>query len=576
MFEVVLSLILLSAMFLLLPNRPGSFIPSRTIPFLALWAILSLGFVIVTRWYSPDRLFGRVRSVALGAILVSSIGIAMWGYYRNRLELPAGGAEGNPNIILISIDTLRADALSCYGQQVDSSPNIDRLAASGVVFKKAFAPSSWTYPSMASLMTSLPPPAHAIDGTSLAIRRSYTTVAEVMKAHGYNTAAIFGNPLLNSRNGYNQGFIYFDVIDNDLPSRFLAVRLTNLFLLKVMDWRPNLVYRSLIPMLSLTDHRVFYFKTKLYASADEITSEALDFLRDNSYHPFFLHLHYFDPHGPYHAHPKVRLPDFSISTQETLPTSYNLYRGEVTYCDENIGRLLDFLEESGLRKDTYIFLTADHGEGFLEHHVLFHGNDLHAEEVKIPLIAAGPGIVPGRVLDTPVTLTDIGPTIADLAGINAPESFRGSSLVGLLRGEDEGNRMVFSMIRYNPLRQAKHVPIEERREAIRKVRKTFGRDTRNTSQYLLSVRTKDTSFMCMLDRSGKESVSKGKLYDIESDPYEQRDLSEENSDRVAVLKDAILKWYRENTIYGRGIRTPGKEEAPEAEREKLRALGYIF
>jgi glucan phosphoethanolaminetransferase (alkaline phosphatase superfamily) len=141
-FEVVLSLILLSAMFLLLPNRPGSFIPSRTIPFLALWAILSLGFVIVTRWYSPDRLFGRVRSVALGAILVSSIGIAMWGYYRNRLELPAGGAEGNPNIILISIDTLRADALSCYGQQVDSSPNIDRLAASGVVFKKAFAPSS--------------------------------------------------------------------------------------------------------------------------------------------------------------------------------------------------------------------------------------------------------------------------------------------------------------------------------------------------------------------------------------------------------------------------------------------------
>jgi arylsulfatase A-like enzyme len=568
--EVVMTVLFFHLVFWLYGGTMKGFNPRALILPLIAWIVLSISFLLFLNRPVVIRVFRRLGTFLAACILILSVSIVGYNHFTNRAEKPVDVDTSKPNVLLITIDTLRADALSCYGYSGLSSPYIDRLASEGVLFKNAFSPSSWTYPSMASLMTSLPPPAHAIDGSSLSIRASYTTIAEVLNAKGYYTGAVVGHPVLNSKNGYSQGFRYFDVIDNDLPSRYLAVRMTNLFLTRAMKWRPSILERSLIPVLSFADDRFFYFKAKLYSSAEEITAEAEKFLEDSRDTPFFLHLHYFDPHGPYHTHPKVRLPDYSLETQQMLPMSHQLYQAEIMYCDRYIGKLVNSLEEMNLRDKTYIILTGDHGEAFLEHEFFFHGNNLHIEEVKIPLIITGPGIPHERVIDTPVTLTDLAPTIAELIDIEQPDAFMGSSLVDLIQGTSEEERMAFALVLYNPLRQAKHLAEHERRKAIRQARQTFTVDPRNVSGSLLSVRTKDFSFLCMTGSGEEGSTSMEQLYDIKADPLEKTDVSERYIEEVNLLREALLHWYNDN-------RSQHWQDKPSPQdAEKLRALGYIF
>jgi arylsulfatase A-like enzyme len=422
---------------------------------------------------------------------------------------------------------------------------------------------------MASLITSVPPPTHAVDVAALSIRESFTTLAEVLQANGYYTGAIIAHPVLSSGNGYAQGYHYFDVIDNDLPGNFLAPKMTQFALVLGFRWRPSIPERSVIPAISFSDSRIFYFKTRLYATAEEITDAALEFVEEMPETPFFLHLHYFDPHGPYLEHPLARLPDFSFETQESMPRSWELYQDEVTYLDQHIGRFLDQFERTGLSENTYIILTADHGEAFLEHDLFFHGNNLHVEEVKVPLMISGPGIAAGRNVETLSTLTDLGPTITDFAGIPGPESFMGTSLEPLLRGTDEEERMVFSSVRFNPSRQAKHLPQERRREAIRRIREEFGEDPREVGGYFLAVRTNDRSFHCLTETDEGVSVRMLSLYDIDTDPNEMSDLSAVEVEKAEFLKESLLEWYRQNRVVP-------EEATSTEEQEKLRALGYIF
>lgn len=568
-FEVVLSLVLLHIFFVFYTYPIRRFDPRYLLGILIAWGLITLSSFFLLRSAGITRGFRKLSSVLTICALVLSVSILVYNGVTNRPGSPTDSGFERPNVLLITIDTLRADALSCYGHTGSTSPNIDRLAAQGALFRNNFSPSSWTYPSMASLITSVPPPTHAVDVASLSIRETFTTMAEVLQANGYYTGAIIAHPVLSSRNGYAQGFHYFDVIDNDLPANFLAARMTQFALVLGLRWRPSIPERSVFPALSFSDSRIFYFKTRLYATAREITDAAVDFLEEMPEAPFFLHLHYFDPHGPYLEHPLVRLPDFSFETQESMPRSWELYQEEVTYLDQHIGRFLDHLEKAGLREDTYIILTADHGEAFLEHDLFFHGNNLHVEEVKVPLMISGPGIAAGRIVETLSTLTDLGPTITDFAGIPRPESFTGTSLESLLHGTDEEERMVFSSVRFNPVRQAKHVPQDRRREAIRRTREEFGENPRDVAGYLLAVRTNDRSFHCLTDSEEGESARMLRLYDIEADPREMSDLSSVEVEKTDFLKESLLEWYRRNRV------APDEETSIE-EQEKLRALGYIF
>ena len=249
-FEVVLTLLAIHLFFATSSGSMRGLGMSNAVVILVFWAVISTISLFVLKRPAVAKAFRLSMVILTTGALLLSLSIVVYNGIANRAEGPKDIAEGRPNFLLITIDTLRADALSCYGHPEPSTPNIDRLARGGVLFKKAFSPSSWTYPAMASLLTSLPPPAHTINGSSLSIRESYTTIAEVFKANGYYTGSIIGHPVLNSKNGYNQGVIYFDVIDNNIPSKLIVVKRTNLFLLRALNSRPSILERSLIPVLS--------------------------------------------------------------------------------------------------------------------------------------------------------------------------------------------------------------------------------------------------------------------------------------------------------------------------------------
>ncbi len=568
-FEVVLTLVLLHIFFMFYTYPIRRFDPTYLLGILIAWGLITISSFFLLKSAAITRAFRKLSTVLTICALLLSGSILVYNGFANQPGSPMDSGIERPNVLLITIDTLRADVLSCYGHPESTSPNIDRLASQGALFRRNFSPSSWTYPSMASLITSVPPPTHAVDVAALSIRESFTTLAEVLQANGYYTGAIIAHPVLSSGNGYAQGYHYFNVIDNDLPGNFLAAKMTQFALVLGLRWRPSIPERSVIPAISFSDSRMFYFKTRLYATAEEITDAAIEFVEEMPETPFFLHLHYFDPHGPYLEHPLARLPDFSYETQESMPRSWELYQEEVTYLDLHIGRFLDQFERTGLSENTYIILTADHGEAFLEHDLFFHGNNLHVEEVKVPLMISGPGIAAGRTLETLSTLTDLGPTITDFAGIPRPESFMGTSLEPLLRGTHEEERMVYSSVRFNPSRQAKHLPQERRREAIRRIREEFGEDPREVGGYFLAVRTSDRSFHCLTETDEGVSVRMLRLYDIDTDPKEMSDLSAVEVEKAEFLKESLLEWYRQNRVVP-------EEATSTEEQEKLRALGYIF
>ena len=324
----------------------------------------------------------------------------------------------NPNVLLIVVDTLRADRLGCYGSPLGATPRMDALAADGVRFAQAYAHAPWTLPSFASLFTSQAPPQHGAGGQLGHFKKlplSARTIAEVFRKADYNTAAIVNVEFLTQPFGMAQGFVHVDS----------EVHLEN------------------------TESR----------SATATTDAALKWLHDRPNGPFFLFVHYFDPHLTYNPPAEYRrrfaepqdqvdsgcvfgLRDEVIAYHSgqkdfdaaTIRRAEKLYNGEVAYTDQEIGRLLDGLAELKLGERTMVVLTADHGEEFLDHGRFEHGHSLYDELLHVPLIVRAPGHARGAAISAPVGLIDVAPTLCALAGIAAPPSFTGRSLQPALDG----------------------------------------------------------------------------------------------------------------------------------------------
>ncbi len=298
-----------------------------------------------------------------------------------------------PNILIIVVDTLRADHLSSYGYERDTTPVIDAFAKENVRFTRAISAAPWTPPSVASILTGLYPSAHRMmpPNASLLERRiavrldsSLDTLPEKLKSAGYRTAAITPNPWMKQGFGFRQGFDHY-------------------------------IYRS-------------------WAPAGVINHEAgklIERFADDRRTPFFLYLHYFDPHDPY-APP----PPFDSRYQGTLRSrSYppqqtewiNLYDGEIRYMDTALGWLFALLKEKDLYEDMVILLVADHGEQFLERGAQGHGHHLYSEEIHVPLVLRAPGRA--GAVDAVVSTVDIFPTILELAGVSGTHTHQGVSLL---------------------------------------------------------------------------------------------------------------------------------------------------
>ncbi len=298
------------------------------------------------------------------------------------------------NFILITVDTLRADRLRCYGFKDIETPMIDELAKRGVKFDHCIAPTPLTLPSHTTILTGTLPLFHGVrDNGGFLVPPELTTIAEVFHEAGYHTAAFVGAYVLDSRWGLNQGFdSYFDQFD---LSKFEKISLS-------MVQRP----------------------------ANEVIDHALKWLENKKDSPFFLWIHLYDPHTPYDP------PAFWAQKYTGHP-----YLGEIAFTDHEISRLWNFLEKNLLLPSTIIVFTADHGESLGEHKEATHGFFLYEGAIHVPLIFTTPfPEFQGISVKATVSLADIMPTVLEMAGLSLPPSIQGKSLLSYFQNPNKSKR----------------------------------------------------------------------------------------------------------------------------------------
>lgn len=307
------------------------------------------------------------------------------------LATACGAADpaSRTNVLLITVDTLRADHLGIYGYDRPTSPRLDAWAESAVVFDSAQASSSWTLPGLASLLTSHYTSTHGCWEFVSTLDPSFQTWAEILCAAGYDTAAVASHAFLGRGFGLSQGFVHYD---DDLVHSMVKSH-------------------QAISSPGVSERGIRFLQNKA-----ALPGEA----------PFFLWLHYFDPHEEYLAHE-------GFSETFGLQAEVDLYDGEIAFTDHHIGRVLDALDELQLADETLVVFTTDHGEEFLDHGETRHGHTLFGELVHTPLLVRAPGIGPRRC-DQVVRSIDVLPTVLDLLDIAPPLAQRGVSLAPLLLG----------------------------------------------------------------------------------------------------------------------------------------------
>ena len=452
---------------------------------------------------------------------------------------PSAASEASawpvPGVVLVVvIDTLRADHLGAYGAPSNQTPALDALAARSLVFEQATATSSWTRSSIASMLTSrYPGSLHVLDRDD-AIAPDALTIAEVLAARGWRTVGVFSNGNASPEIGFAQGFA---------EAR-----------------RPQLV-------------RGYPGDFQKY-TAEGVTNEATAALRawrdEGERAPLFLFVHYIDPHDPYLPHPELMpgteppgrfsgaRPDLdrldrlgaSRRTADDVARIAWLYAGEVRYCDRWVGRLLDELAGIGAARDALVVVTADHGEGLWDHDKRGHGTDLYQEQIRVPLLVHYPGMTAasaGRVTE-PISLVDLAPTILAAVGVGRPEAFEGHDLGPLTRGH-------------------------ARAPGLTPVYAEMDLDGRSFE----ALRVGPTKLVRRRDSSWRAFVWPRELYRLDADPHETHDLARVAGERGLVrrLDLGTKRWA--GAIAARGAALPAapvRSLSPEVEKQ-LRGLGYL-
>ena len=457
---------------------------------------------------------------------VASVGLAL-------ATLRSGGEPSLPNVLLITVDTLRADALGAYGAAGARTPHSDRLAREGLAFDNAACPMPMTRPSHFSMLTSRYPREHGVVNNHTRLAAAERTLAEILKEAGYRTAAFTGVALLAADSGAAQGFDTFEAPEE------------------------------------ASDR------------AGEVVSKAIRWLQGQvAQAPFFLWLHLFDPHMPYAPPAPYRdaagrppahaLTEFDWSDllavarasggdlpRSVLDYGRALYAGEVAFTDSWIGRLLEVLDARRLTDRTAIVLTADHGECF-DHGIFFeHSQCLYEGAVRVPLILRyPPAIRPGRREPRQVSSLDIAPTVLALAALPAPAAFRGHSL--LKAGPADGPVFVQHPLFQEGVQQGRG----RRTDTIKSVAGMPMRPVR-WQEDQLAVRTPEWKYVA----SGSRAVE---LYDLRADPAEAVELSASRPDIARALDRRLREWMAANPLN----LAEGSNVNAEM-REVLRTLGYV-
>jgi choline-sulfatase len=320
-------------------------------------------------------------------------------------SLGFGATRKPPDVFLVTIDTLRADHVHCYGYDKIQTPALDGLANDGFRFAQAFTPSPLTNSSHTTILTGLLPSSHGVTDFAVPLDESHPTMAELLKARGYKTAAFIGAIILDSHAlapGLDRGFDFYDNFPADSKSK--------------SPW-DRLERRGMV-----------------------VVQHAKTWLTAHSAGPHFVWVHLYDPHDPYEPP-----PPYSQTYQGRL------YDGEIAYADSALGNFVAFLKQHGWYENALVIVVGDHGEGLGEHHENTHGIFLYDSTTHVPLIVKLPQKSAAKVVEAQVRTTDILPTVLDLAGAEKPEKLDGESLTPYFAGSQTAARTAFGETDY-PLR----------------------------------------------------------------------------------------------------------------------------
>lgn len=346
------------------------------------------------------------------------------------------------NIILITLDALRADHLSGYGYDRDTAPTLAAFGDEAVTFEQAYSASSHTREAVPALLTGRYPD----DAVGNGFQRDAPTVGRLLSDNEYRTGGFHSNPFVSRAYGFDDGFDHFD---DDL-------------------------HLGQNKLLALAQRALDKLRNRHYARATEINQRSLEWLDTLDDEPFFCWNHYMDPHGPYEAPPEYqrtyhgevvpdrtaqRLYQRAIDSPESISDSErellrDLYDAEIAYTDDKLSEFFDSLRDSGLFEESLIIVTADHGDAFGEHGYYEHPRQLHDELVHVPLLVSGPEME-ATTVEAPTSTLDVVPTILSTAGIDGeelpgnnlheiaadPDSYTGRCVISQARGEDENSHI---------------------------------------------------------------------------------------------------------------------------------------
>ena len=458
-----------------------------------------------------------VRSAAAGLLACWLAACGADGDSASGASPASPAADARRSVVLVTIDTLRADALGAYGSPYSASPNLDRLAAEGVLFEQAHASSPSTLPSHSTLLTGKRPFRHGVrSNTGDLLRPEEVTVAERLAEAGYATAAEVASVVIAGHTGIAQGFQSFRDTDS-----------TDVELAKID--------------LEMPRELAISHSTR---NAEDITARGIEFLASHADEPFFLWLHYYDPHWP-QTPPEPYATRFALQVAGARPGQVDgeqrfirehLYAAEVAYVDAQLGRLRAAMETLGLDQHTLLVVTSDHGEALGDHGEDTHTYFVYQSTMHVPLLLWGPDLPGNLRVRQPVRAEDVAPTLLDWLGEPGLADADGSSLLPLVQDPEAGSeRVVYG--ESVELRRVFAVPVLR-----------FLREGR--WKYIHKPRPA--------------------LYDLDADPDEHSDVAAEHPDHVARL-------YARLATLLEGATPSGASAAPDLDPEtaaQLEALGY--
>ena len=392
------------------------------------------------------------------------------------------------NVLLISIDTCRADYLSCYGYWRQTTPNIDKFAEESILFENALTPIPLTLPAHSSMLTGTYPPYHGVhDNLDYQLAESNVTLAEILREHRYTTGAIVSTFILDAQFGVDQGFdSYNDKFEEPIGLRDDKER-----------------------------------------RGGEASRFACSYLEEHRDEPFFLFLHYFDPHTAYEP-------------PEPFATTYadDLYTGEIAYADHCIGQVMEKLKSLDLYDSTLIIIVGDHGEGLGEHGEAQHGYYIYQCTARVPFIIRPPGNRNPKRIDNIVSLVDVVPTILSYLGVRVPAHVQGKDLSGYSVGKADS---------------------EERR-------------------YVYCESFTATKYGCnpllglVSERWKYIETTRAELYNLPKDPLEENNLVEKEAKRARFMRDELRELVAKLVS---NVGSDSRVELDEKTRRVFESLGYV-